>query len=632
MDPLSITASVAALLGLGQQIFSSAYRYARAVHGAKEDITSFTTEVVKLVTLLKDVEKIASALDKRSDDSVSNLQEALADCKTMLEALTRRLENANPVASNKGIFERITKKLIWPFSASKTKEMIDELERQKSLISMALDFQDIMSSIRVEDTQEMHTVMLLQITESIHKLELKDASTTLDQGTLQRISTWENENVPHEKTMTVPETAASEEEAKILEAFVAIGSHQTYEAMLQLAYPGTTQWIFQEPKFEEWVLGLEKILWLNGPPGIGKTILAAAVVEHLMMKRVETQGTAVAFFMCRFNEDRPEKSLTVLSSFAAQLASQGERAQKRLTEFYHDQDMNTAASLTMTAHDLQDLVLSLSYDFKTVYLIIDGLDEWWHELNGETKLLLDLSQHCRRIRILFTSRNLAVFKEAFESFSSMDIVATRQNDLELYINHEVERLFSAHSSEEKSRIKTSILEHSEGMYVYPVFPIFFLEHNNADVVRHANRDRFLWVKLVLQTAATPNDIDRLLDSKRMPLTETYRENINRILNLDDPEVGRLTIACLIILAEPDLYPMSPAELIAAAADMTGMQDVSSVQVEDLVVSSLGMLSLGDERAVCLSHISVHDYLEEHRSVLIAQLKATTASEVRERAV
>ena len=140
MDPLSITASVGSLLGLGQQIFSSAYRYARAVKGAEKDIASFTTEVVGLVALLKDVGKIAAALDKHSDDSVLDLKDILEDCKTTLQALARRLENANPAASNKGGLGYITKNVKWPFSASETKKMIDKLERQKSSIFMALEF------------------------------------------------------------------------------------------------------------------------------------------------------------------------------------------------------------------------------------------------------------------------------------------------------------------------------------------------------------------------------------------------------------------------------------------------------------------------------------------------------------
>ncbi|KAK0513649.1 hypothetical protein JMJ35_004013 [Cladonia borealis] len=223
MEPLSITASVAGLLGLSQQMFSSAYRYARAVKGAEKDIASFTTEAVGLVALLKDVGKIAATLDKRSDDSILDLKDNLEDCQTTLQALTRRRENANPAVNHKGALVYIKKIVKWPFSASETKKMIDKLERQESSISMALEFQDIMSSFRVEDTQEMHTKMLLQITESVYNLELKDASTMLDKGTLERIGIRENENLPHEQTMTVSETSASEEEAEILEAFLAIG-------------------------------------------------------------------------------------------------------------------------------------------------------------------------------------------------------------------------------------------------------------------------------------------------------------------------------------------------------------------------------------------------------------------------
>ena len=84
----------------------------------------------------------------------------------------------------------------------------------------------------------------------------------------------------------------------------------------------------------------------------------------------------------------------------------------------------------------------------------------------------------------------------------------------------------------------------------PCFRSFFFEENNADVLQYANREEFLWVKLLFQTAATSNDIDSFIRSKpRTSLAEIYGEKRNRIMKLDDPNVKHVTTACLINLAQ-----------------------------------------------------------------------------------
>jgi hypothetical protein len=56
MDPLSLAASVAGLVGLGEQIFSAAFKYAQAVRYAEEDIASSVKELTGLLKVLKETE------------------------------------------------------------------------------------------------------------------------------------------------------------------------------------------------------------------------------------------------------------------------------------------------------------------------------------------------------------------------------------------------------------------------------------------------------------------------------------------------------------------------------------------------------------------------------------------------
>ncbi|KAH0425414.1 hypothetical protein CcaCcLH18_10962 [Colletotrichum camelliae] len=47
---------------------------------------------------------------------------------------------------------------------------------------------------------------------------------------------------------------------------------------------GTGTWIFSHPMMQEWLLETRQHIWLHGPPGCGKTILATGILDHLEAK------------------------------------------------------------------------------------------------------------------------------------------------------------------------------------------------------------------------------------------------------------------------------------------------------------------------------------------------------------
>ena len=61
---------------------------------------------------------------------------------------------------------------------------------------------------------------------------------------------------------------------------------EIHDDAVQRRLEGTCDWILTRPPFIDWtspdfLAGTAKILWVNGAPGFGKTVLCARIVEHL---------------------------------------------------------------------------------------------------------------------------------------------------------------------------------------------------------------------------------------------------------------------------------------------------------------------------------------------------------------
>ncbi|GKT61202.1 ankyrin repeat domain-containing protein 52 [Colletotrichum tofieldiae] len=97
-----------------------------------------------------------------------------------------------------------------------------------------------------------------------------------------------------------------------------------YHDSLQRRLVGTGDWIFSRPAFTRWLSPEPdtnaKLLWINGPPGCGKTILCARIVEHLS----STPQTPVAhYFSDLETRDDP---FSIIRAWISQIVSRHDDA------------------------------------------------------------------------------------------------------------------------------------------------------------------------------------------------------------------------------------------------------------------------------------------------------------------
>ena len=102
-------------------------------------------------------------------------------------------------------------------------------------------------------------------------------------------------------------------------------TNDMYDDFVQKRLHGTCSWIFKRAEFRDWkqrIPGYAKILWVCGPPGYGKTILCAKVIQHLL----EEPNDLLAYFFFSSELEGREDPFIIMRSWIAQITAQSRQA------------------------------------------------------------------------------------------------------------------------------------------------------------------------------------------------------------------------------------------------------------------------------------------------------------------
>ena len=132
MDPLSITASIIALLEATSTVISLCSKYPKAASTASR-IVEETKSLCNVLELLK---KLAKKADKSQFVALRLLHEPdgglLALCLVQLKTLERKLA---PSSSKKS---RLRQVVLWPLTEKDTNETLQTIERIKATLTLAI--------------------------------------------------------------------------------------------------------------------------------------------------------------------------------------------------------------------------------------------------------------------------------------------------------------------------------------------------------------------------------------------------------------------------------------------------------------------------------------------------------------
>ncbi|TPX09019.1 uncharacterized protein E0L32_001720 [Thyridium curvatum] len=231
-------------------------------------------------------------------------------------------------------------------------------------------------------------------------------------------------------------------------------------------YPNTGHWLLEDSAFKDWFdpryVTIPPLLWLNGIPGAGKTILASLVVQ----KARELDPAPIVLFYY-FKHGDPDRDNFV--SLGRSLLAQFLRHDNELLPTLYEKSCRDVEA-TLTSSTLIEELLNLAFDnCKSAYIILDGLDEcprdqrkfiaqWFRNLVENLP-----SDAPDRLRCLFVSQDDGAARKDFAGLASIKIDAEdNQSDIEQYSRIEADKLHRQHPdlSEEKLNWIASIVANS----------------------------------------------------------------------------------------------------------------------------------------------------------------------------
>ena len=382
--------------------------------------------------------------------------------------------------------------------------------------------------------------------------------------------------------------------------------------------PGTGEWFLRENVFETWRDRSDQpLLWVNGSPGQGKSVLAKLVTTHLE-EWVPKKKRAVIYFFCFQQEENFSHAADILRAFIVQLIDCRELFGHLPSEYKDGSNKFFTAPLPELWGLFQTLILNKKCQY--VYCIIDALDECCHHNEQRSDLLRRLvnlvSKERSQVKLLITSRpGERDIVEQMHKSPTWTLKAD-PGDLEKFINSKVEHLLGDVEDKQPKRDIESLLQKQAGR-------------------------TFLWVSIVVKELArlgvpSLHEIQGVFAENPKDLNELYEKLVARIIATDTPTN---TFAKLLIWVAYSERQLSVEELeVAIMCDPSIKKYTSLSEMHNhrrpinrrSIDQKLGTLlelqtkkePLSDksQNFVYFNHQSVRDYFHQNRNEALKNLE------------
>lgn len=202
---------------------------------------------------------------------------------------------------------------------------------------------------------------------------------------------------------------------------------------------GTCDWILEEKGYLEWLHVRDSapfLLWLNGGPATGKSVLSSFIINSLV-----EQGVSCQYFFIRFGDQKKRTLSLLLRSIAYQIARSLPVFLQRALQLVDEAiDFETADPRTIWERIFKSILFNLE-EGQPLYWIIDGLDEA-DDPRALIRLFSEISLSSIPIRILLVGRNTSEIVAAFQKVPkalkpSPISIEGHLEDLRCYIHQEL---------------------------------------------------------------------------------------------------------------------------------------------------------------------------------------------------
>jgi WD40 repeat protein len=372
---------------------------------------------------------------------------------------------------------------------------------------------------------------------------------------------------------------------KLLENILGIqeAPEEDLSQFLHQGMKGSCQWFHNRRSFQDWTSNANeanKIFWLGGLPGTGKSTLAGMTIDYLQ-KTLLPQSCQYHFFI---QAQHTKKKVTYcLRSIAFQLACANDVFAGKIIRLHEDTGITFGASKINTIWEkvYEGIVFKMEFDY-TLHWVLDGLDEADASIILVKNLMQMQSRTC--IKVLLLSRptkdlsNLATCRGDLVTYEVISVTDTI-DDIRSYAQAVVHEALP-NDGKVQENIIDQVLEKAEGS--------------------------FLWTKLALNTLRdnwhTQDDIQRALNDVPNDMRSLYK----RMVQLIDSQAPRLRQMAVRILtwATCSFRPLKISELeIALSPEFEGF-----VSLGDTIIQICGHFIRMDNNTISLIHATARQFL------------------------
>ncbi|KAK8246268.1 hypothetical protein HDK90DRAFT_461120 [Phyllosticta capitalensis] len=364
---------------------------------------------------------------------------------------------------------------------------------------------------------------------------------------------------------------------------------------------------FLDHDFNSWIeespCATNKILWLRGRSGMGKTILLSMATHHLQKKIGRTTRDAMAYFYCSSSDQGSQDAVTVLKSFIQQLLDQiPEGDLQKLFEQIPGGEETVIESLKKlvgsrslsgdTILRWQTALQNLCALFDRVVLFLDALNE---SDGGDTDRLIGVISLCQtkipNCQIMVSSTEAVDPLEHFKEFVPR-LVEMKQMTVDEGIT-----IFVAEKLERGDRLRS--------------FPPHLKKRIQEEIESKA-QGSFRWAECQMQAlegCRLPREVKAALDSMSPTLEDHYLKSLRNIPVGDAPYV-QAAIFWLRFLIRPMKIEELREAMTLDTSDPVGPDDRLFDGETESILKRCGSLFSYNARlqSVQLAHDSVRTFL------------------------
>jgi hypothetical protein len=346
------------------------------------------------------------------------------------------------------------------------------------------------------------------------------------------------------------------------------------------------RWVIETSDFQQWRTSQhDRLLWIKGDPGKGKTMLLCGIANELQKA---AKSVILSYFFCQATDSRINHATAVIRGLIYLLADQQPSLTSHVQKSYNEagkalfEDANSWVAVTkIFSSILQDPNLD------DIYLIVDALDECVVDLPTLLDFIAQSSSVSARVKWVVSSRNIPEIGKRLNT-------ATQKQSLSLELNAD------SVSAAVATFIQTKVYELATRNK--------YTSQTRDAVQQHLSLNAdgtFLWVALVCQELSNLPGWKAVKKLKAFPsgLDALYQRMLDQIMKSED---FKLCISILAVVST--VYrPITIDELVTLVELPDGVDGEHEEALVEIVGYCRSFLTLR-ERTIFFVHQSAKDFL------------------------